>query len=333
MGILKTVIFGIVVYLPRILEQFLPNMKKISTLLVFALSLCAITYAQTIPNMDLEDWADSPSGNFEEPTGGYWATANAVKDLFPALNPATTFKDTDAQSGTYSCRLVTDEIPVVGTLVTGTLTTGEFDAGATPGDNMKFGQPYAFRPVTFKGWYKFNPVGGDSAALYTLLTKWNAAAGKRDTVGEARVDPKSAVTTWTEWSAPFVYSSTDMPDTIVMVFASSSAGNIFVGEVGTEMKIDNISLSMETGLSQIFMPEVSVKTFPNPATDQMKVELDKPLKSGTFQVFDNMGKLIKEVAVNKEAFSLNVADLPAGTYHYMLLEGSDAMNSGSFLVH
>lgn len=305
------------------------NTKKVSVL-ACALLMGMGLRAQSLPNMDLEQWTNH--GNYENPNG-LWATANPIVNLLPGVIPATTTKSTDAHGGMYSARMESKNWPIANILITGTLANGIFDAQSTnPATALKRGTPFTARPTAFKGWYKYAPVAGDSCAVYAWLSKWNGSG--RDTVGIAILeDATLAVSNWTQFDLPFVYKSADAPDSISIVFASSSAGQSLAGQVGSTLWADDMELAYATGLVDVLAPEFRVTTYPVPAHDRIHFRLDRPAKAGThLRVYTTLGAWVATVPVTGEEASFSLGGLAAGSYHYVLSDATTSLASGTFQI-
>ena len=309
-------------------------MKKLSITILSLFFSIYLSAQSDIANRDLENWTVETStfGNYDVPDSE-WTTANRVVRLG---FPASTFKVTDAYSGAYAAKMITTTANIANPplLVTGTLATGIFNELATPPDNLKFGTPFTARPVRFKGYYKYMPVNGDSCALYTLLTKWNTGTNSRDTLGRAMLpNDTQTVTAYTLFDIPFVYSSQNNPDSITVVFASSAYGNHLMGQPGSTLYIDDISFDMTNGIEMVLMPEVKVTIFPNPANDYLYFNTDKKLKKGNLIIYNEEGIKVKSVDINSINNKITVNDLAGGNYFYLLSDGNDKMNSGSFVIN
>ena len=284
--------------------------------------------AQTLPNMDLEQWTNHTY--YDQPAGGVWATANAIVDLLPAVIPPTTTKSTDAHGGQYSAKMESKIWPVANILMSGTLATGVFNnQSSTTGNALKRGTPYTARPTTFSGWYKYTSVAQDSCILYAWLTKWNGSA--RDTVGIALMKEYNTVSTWTEFVLPFVYHSNDTPDSISSVFTSSANGENLQGQAGSSLWVDDLALTTATGLQEVWMPENHVAIGPNPAHDNVHFHFEKAVKEGDIQLFDASGKIVKVISVKGQDLDVHVSDLASGSYHLLLKEKGTATYSGKFI--
>lgn len=205
-----------------------------------------------IPVGDFEDWTQAPFTSFEEPTGGWWTSLNALSGLG---GPVTVAKTTDAHSGTYAAKLTTQQW---GTLtIPGLLVSGAFDLQSST--FLVQGQPFTQTPTAFRGWFKFGPVAGDSAGIAALLLKWNTSAQRRDTLAIAALSVTSAASAWTFFDLPFVYSQQGQaPDSILVALVSSGDGQNFNGQVGSTLWIDDLELDYTTEVA----PDAGAKELP-----------------------------------------------------------------------
>ncbi len=197
-----------------------------------------------LPNGDLETWIPFPKYSIPAPLG-VWATANKVVDLLLYMDPppVTTEPTNDAVTGEWAAKITTI-LPPEFLLVTGTLASGIFDPDLQNQlESLQEGTPFTSRPIAFRGYYKYLPVNNDSCDIYADLTRWNSATNKRDTIASARLpDNTLIVENYTEFQLPFIYFSAENPDTMIMIYASSAAGDLFIGGVGSTLYIDDISL-------------------------------------------------------------------------------------------
>lgn len=306
-------------------------------ILMACLLWSTFSYAQTnLPNLDLEDWESSSSGRFENPTGGEWATSNDIVDIAifpPSTNPVE--KSSDAFSGSFSAQLTT--IEVFGTLSSATLFTGEFDLNITsPSESVKFGRPFTGKPTSLRGYYKSNSIMQDSFDMYITLFNEAIISGepRGDTVAHAQFTSNETVGTWTPFELTLDYHNANDVDSIQIVFASSAEGASFAGQLGNTLWIDNLELYYApVGISQVLMPEIGVKTFPNPAVDQLNIELEKELPNNEFLIMAADGKIVKRNQINGLNEKIDVSQLTPGIYFYLLNdEKGYSMNSGSFVI-
>jgi hypothetical protein len=296
------------------------------------------SFAQTtLPNLDLEGWATMTIDTidyYEEPTGGIWTTANRAVLLNPLYFKVTTFKTEDAHSGTYAAKIVTDMIHLPSgqdLLMTGTLATGTFNELAPPPDNLKMGVPFTDRPVRFKTWFKYIPVNHDSTDMWCMLTKWNPAIMGRDTIGVAWYTDTVTFREYSLLNMQIVYNSEEIPDSISLVYAPSAAGDLFLGQEGSVLYVDDISLEYSNGFNLILLPEVEVKYFPNPADHNIRFELSKEVKDGHLQIFDALGREIYSAVFSGQIISVDLSGYVDGTFYYFLSTENSPLNSGIFM--
>lgn len=314
-------------------------MKNVFTILITLLTLSLFTndtFAQCdsetqipVDNSGFENWVDE--GNYEDPAGDFWDTANKTVDLLPLFLNANVTKDTDSHTGTYSAKLVTTDWFTL--ITSATIFSGSFTPNqADPTASVAFGKPFTDTPDNFRVWYKYAPVAGDSAEIYTYLTKWNGS--ETVNVAEAYTKVYNAASEWTELDIPFTYLSGETPDSITMVFASSAAGDDFEGQVGNTLHIDDPELYYcVTGISQPMMSEVSVNVFPNPATtDNIRFELSKDVE-GIVNIFSNDGKKIVTRNFTGNELNMNTTLWSAGLYRYVIYDSNStsALATGTII--
>lgn len=202
----------------------------------------------------LDQWTmvDDGYGNKNlDPLGGYLKSLNYLMTLPAAAGgpgPLTTDSTSDAYEGSYAAKLITGTFSPMGEpiLIPGLVGTDSLDI---PNATIRVGKPYTLKPLKFRGYYKYAPVGGDSALISVLLSKYNTALGKRDTIGLGREIYKNTVTEYTMIDLPINYLSQEVPDTLTLLVCSS-AGIRFddlmncKGQVGSTMWIDEIFFIM-----------------------------------------------------------------------------------------
>lgn len=198
----------------------------------------------------LDQWVWANDGNdfyCLEPSGGFLHSLNYLTTLPSSASgpgPQTTDSTTDSYSGKYAALLTTKVFTVQGTpiLIPGIVGTDSLDI---PNATILLGKGYTQRPTKFNGYYKYQPVGGDSGVVFVLLSKFNTVSGHRDTVAFARQIIKNAVSTYTFIDLPIDYRSSATPDSLTLIIASSGDIN-FVdlmgskGQEGSRLWIDEI---------------------------------------------------------------------------------------------
>ncbi len=311
--------------------------KLILSLSIIFIILTQLSAQTVLPNMDLEEWAEFPfsSGFYEEPAGGIWTTANKAVLLNPEIFKITTFKTGDAHHGNYAAKIVTDLADLPGPndiLQTGTLATGYFDEMALPPSNLKDGVPFTGRPYRLKGYFKYLPVKQDSCDVYSLLYKWNPSTKSRDTIAYAWKTDTITVKEWTKFDLPYHYYSEEVPDTISIIFAPSAGGDLFEGQVGSTLYIDDISLEFENGVEWMLMSEVVSKAYPNPASDRVTIELSGEIRQGRLILYSFQGNVCLNTGFTGNLAIIDVADLPSGSYYYHIIDSKKIVSGGSLII-
>lgn len=151
----------------------------------------------------------------------------------------------------------------------GSLFLGEFDGADTdPLTGTHFGVPFNKKPVSFKGYYKFEPQkledGTDDTGLieavlyrvdsttpyltgYTIKDKTN-----KNIVAYAEIDPDAKTNGYVEFNIPFTYTqelnTEDLQNWkygLTIYFTSSKRGDEYVGADNTCLYIDNVEVVCE----------------------------------------------------------------------------------------
>ena len=71
-----------------------------------------------------------------------------------------------------------------------------------------------------------------------------------------------------------------------------------------------------------FKEDKNVNIYPNPATDNLFIEIDAPLANGKIQLFDIYGRLLQEQPFNETQLQLNVNGIASGVYIAKILDGN-----------
>jgi hypothetical protein len=207
-------------------------MKK-TLLLITSVFIAGLSFGQygIVTNGGFENWTVNVL--YENPN--LWKTSNYNNNL--SLVNAT--KDTDAQNGTYSIKLISN--------ITGTDTADAYTILGDFGDNgPSNGFLYTTVVDTLKGWYKYSTQGTDSATLLAVMFN-------QDTVTEMMaILVAGTQSTWTEFAMPF-NAGLVAPDSMLVAFASSNALNDYV-ENGSWIMVDNISFASSTVSSPPAIP-------------------------------------------------------------------------------
>ncbi|MEL6841677.1 MAG: PCMD domain-containing protein, partial [Bacteroidota bacterium] len=216
--------------------------RKFTFSLLLISLFCLQTMAQTeIPNGSFELW-DNVGNNDEEPQN--WS-ANKTGGGLASLAPQTCFRESNnPYAGSYCIKVETDSY--FGAVVNGAATTGRIEAPNTNPANgylrtirndADFNSPFSGRPDSLVGYFRYNSENSDQGKVEVFLhgdydvENPDQGGSAPFMVGTATfLTPMADVDSWTRFSVPFNYTSTDSPLYILaLVTASNIAGG---GEVG-----------------------------------------------------------------------------------------------------
>lgn len=283
--------------------------------------------AQTqVPEGGFNNWSPNATNIYFEPTGGWWTTLNPLASLG---GPVTVFQTTDAHSGAYAAQLETKLWGAF--LISGLLASGNF---VMTEPYIQQGKPYTDMPSKFKGWYKYTPVNGDSAGVGALLTKYNASTGQKDTLATAIVALTEDVQTYTQFELDFDYLIPGMnPDSIIIVFTSSGDGGNFMGEVGSTLIIDDVTLEYTSGLQESLLPEFTIQVFPSPASTQLSfafnTEHPEDLRCSIYSID---GRFMQSFSPAGKEHQMDVSSWPQGKYMLQARAGGYLVSSAKFVI-
>ncbi|MBI4932047.1 MAG: T9SS type A sorting domain-containing protein [Bacteroidetes bacterium] len=279
-------------------------MKKLYILPLIAVMAALSAAAQ--PTFDFENW----TGN--DPTG--WVTINPLMILG---NPQGVFQATgvDAHSGTYAMKIVTV-----------TLTNNPYPtvlhnpaAGAFTGllQQVPFalikGFPFTSRPTGVSFWYKYAPVGGDSAAWFVTLSHWNGIT--RDTIAIGYTIINAPASSYTQGQFNLLYNPnfpTTTPDTLDIDINATCYTTLTCGIPNSTLYVDDIFLQ---GLTAVNENDISsgISLYPNPTNGKFEVRSEKS-EVRSIEIYNVLGENVySEKILNPKSLNLNL-DMPSGIY-------------------
>ena len=251
-------------------------MKKILLISFLFASFSLTKVNAQILNAGFENWSNDTA--YFDGFGGFFP-----KDTFPYTDPAlwTTTNplsgaDTlghfffinqtaNAHSGSYAIELTTDTLKTVGTplgprkltipglalngdfplnLGSNLLTGGVISPLAVPGA----GQPWTKRLASIKGYYDYVPVFNDSLNHVDSCIVWAILRKGTKQVATAQFTSGTTTGGYQPFTANFVYTDCDAPDTLVILLAASipNFGSILTGSTklvrGSVLRVDDLDV-------------------------------------------------------------------------------------------
>lgn len=321
-------------------------MKKLYTSILSVLAvggLMTATAQQQPNNGGFENWDSEP-----EPVSWNNMTTGDLCFLCGFGASQRVFEDnTEFHGGAASARI--ESTDAAGTLVNGTMTTGEINApSTTPSEgyaitlrnDANFNHPFTDEPDSLVFWAKYNITdASDSASVSVILhddfDMRDPGGDASHVIADARLRFQTAGTTnWVRISVPFDYSagtSTSPVAYALMTFTSSytpGAGNntakLWVDDF--EFIYNSPVTSVEEQLADV------VKVYPNPTNDgRVSVSLGSDLKNGMVTVLNVMGQTVGQFSFvndNKVDVELNQ---PAGIY-FLNIRTEEGQNTTVRLV-
>lgn len=244
---------------------------------------------QAIPNGDFQNWTNKSY----DVANGWEAWGQGVS------------KTGTSQNGTFAIRLETmGDCGSGGYVNASGITSGYMTSNNGPAG----GRPYNLPQDTLCGYYKYAPVGGDSAFIGISLSLNATMIG-----GNGVTLP--AASGYTYFEIPFGAWTT--PDTVRFDIQSSKWPTLS-SYLGSVLYVDNLYLkSLAVGISENHSHTNIATIYPNPIKDILTIDFGKNI-SGSVQViiYDATGRVIKEENSKPASnlFSLHVEDISAGIY-------------------
>lgn len=275
--------------------------KTLYTLALMTLAGSTIAQPAFLSNGGFETWATQ--NTVSEPHG--WYTLNSLS-LFGY--PETTTQTSEAHSGSSAALLESKTGPFND--IPGLLTSALIiDGSGTPDLNLAK-VPFSSRPKTMEFYYKYIPATGDSCRGVMVLSRWNTAEQRTDTIGLAGFSIGDTVNTYTRVVIPFDYANPLAPDSVMLIFASSADG--FAPVVGSKFYVDDFALGYETGLGDYVNTLQNVSVFPNPATTQVTIATQET--AFTCSIFDLQGRLVLNATSFVSEKTVETGELRKGLY-------------------
>lgn len=213
------------------------------------------TCTSNITDGCMDDWklVTTSTGNYIDPVKGFLQTLNELASVPPEAGgpgPLTVDTVTDCVQGKYAARLTSKNFHLmegVDIFIPGYVGASVLDI---PNATIHLGKPYTQKPQKLQAYYKYAPVGSDSAMIQVLLTRWNTSLAKRDTISWDKIIVKNAVSSYTQLDHTLTYlDNTATPDTLVLIFAASAGVDFSdlqgcAGEIGSTMWVDDLKFVM-----------------------------------------------------------------------------------------
>ncbi len=277
---------------------------------------------QNIPNHSFENWS-----NLSVETPDSWFNYNI--DLRASINDVHVEKATPAYKGSFAAKLTSFWVDSNRTI---SITNADYRNNNS--NNPNGGSAFSNQVDTICGWYKYTPMGTDTASV-------GLGFSKNDTIFDWQGTWLLSAASYTYFEIPFNLSKA--PDTVIIQISSSS--NNYIGGtsgVGSVLIIDELqfkSAPLNTGINNVSKNRFGTFLYPNPACDFIKVEYELSGNPANvrFAVYDVAGREVfasfyTNPASGKNTILLNTSSFASGIYSYKLISGNESFSTGVFTV-
>ncbi len=262
-------------------------MKKVLLAITFLATLNFAQAQNPIPNPGFEIWNANP--NYDDPAD--WGTINGLTYFLGARTVTKATLAGDVHGGSAAIKLESLNIPFQGN-APGVAATGTFNTGGY----VDGGLAYNKRPIALTGWYKYTVTGTDTGSIEATLSKWNSNTHVREEVGHAQFTKNATVGSYTQFSVNFTYSSSNIPDTLVVILLTSTRTTGF--PLGSELWVDDLDLVMCSGYTAT--PSSTIATCTS--------------ATGSASVVTTNGTLASTYLWSNASTSASLTNIVAGTY-------------------
>lgn len=285
------------------------------------ISLHLLNAQITVPNLDFETWEELGSGasTYDEPID--WNTINGDLATF-MVSPSTT-KTTDAHTGLYAVKMETKQVASINTPAA--LTIGRIVQVSLMDRDIAGGVPCSDKPLSFEGYYKFNPQGSDQGYIACIMFKYNYSTNTQDTVGAAIFMPNSQTSDYTHFSVDFDYDNylpNETPDSLNIIITSSYKFTVTNNNVGTELFVDDLNINFDTDIDD-FYADNDINCYPNPASNYVNITIPQDLQNDSLycMLYNSIGVKVYEQLIlkNKMQITVNTESLNNGAYYIEIL--------------
>ena len=82
-----------------------------------------------------------------------------------------------------------------------------------------------------------------------------------------------------------------------------------------------------TAITDLLIPEIEIKVFPNPTQDFIIIEFNEFLENTDFLLYDLSGRVIKQAKINSSETRLNLKEYASGSYILKLMLNKDPIQN------
>jgi hypothetical protein len=295
--------------------------KKLTILLIMSLAIAPYAFSQQeVENPGFEEWEEVGFGpDTLEPVNWSSLKTSDGGDFINSAIPVVWYQSTDAHSGMYSVKLVSQDI--LGLVAPGTLSNGRVHADIPPTnaylftikDDPQWHTPFTDNPDSLTIWAKYFPQDGDKAQLFAVLHTDTAKIVDplmTNYIAYANITIPEETSEWTRFSIPFTYLSSEMPEYLLFAFF---AGDTYDAKLGSILYVDDVELTKNTTSIVNFSKNEHNIYFSN---DVLYVKLNGniPAETSTIEIHNISGQVLMTGEFNPGQTNKFHVKLPHGVY-------------------
>jgi hypothetical protein len=186
------------------------------------------------------------------------------------------------------------------------------------------GMAVTLNPTKVSGYYKYSPVGNDTAIVGAFCSKYDVTFGVSVRLDSMLIKLPPA-SSYTYFELPFNYNGWPIADSLNITFVSGNFNNDSSLLVpGSVLLIDDIEVFYNPVSVQDFTFEKAKNIYPNPAQNILYIKLDRNNPKQEFSLYDAKGTLVFEGACEFQdgtIASIDISKIPQGLYFYQLNNG------------
>ncbi len=278
-----------------------------STITVDDIGLIGVS--TSYPNHGFENWTNYSS---EEPED--WFTSNIFS---LSLGTNSVVKSTDSYEGDNSIRIQSTLTSWGDTL--GFITNGTFGEDGPTG-----GMPVDSVPDILSGYYKYEPVGTDTALVRMTLYRFNQNIGMSEVL-EDKIIKLPPASEYTYFEMQSDYFSLQVPDTLNIAFGSGNFDDngSFIG-LGSTLYLDALDITYRVNTVGTINPVALdiVHFYPNPASKAIYFEVaETSTEVAEIAIIDSKGIVLyadKYHLSPRQKNKIDITHLPSGFYFVKL---------------
>ena len=305
-------------------------MKRLILIILCSLGLSAQSLTQTfIPNGDMENWVSDSFFNLTSEKPEDWFTFN-IPFLHFVNVPYGVSRTTDAHSGNFALRLenthnLIGHVAGIGNII----ETGMDSMELIPGKSF----PCLPIPTKISGYFKCNLTNpGDTSFIRVHLYQGD--------------DPAANLVAFThvDFVHPLVQNEYTYFEKELAMISNNPVENIYIEVdmsripdeepivIGDFLQLDSLAIDCLVGTKDPRKSEYNVQVYPNPASDNVKIEVETPLV-GKSQIilFDTIGKRLNSQALTSNVNTISLTNMPDIIFYQIVNENQAIVGSGQIL--